>query len=528
MISPRSRTLWADPSLRAGVSASRSLLASRYCGARPAARAESNAPPSAKAHALRVEAFAGSLQRLGQVGIGALDRHQHDHPPGILDAACTAPRFVARAEKHIRPLRALDGRPGVLRDHQPTQRVTPVLFHPDRRTQRGEGRIDGNRSHRRDRPVHRTQRALVGGNLADFAKKDIGLIVVKQVFATHRVPAHPVLDHLGGNLVRLVDPAPDQFLSDGPVGVTVGPAIAHANDTPVGIADTPRSLNLEKEQLDRIVDPGNLESPTLHHAARQDVPPGQPGAPVVRLVRHAIKGKPVAVCPDRRAGQFRLEITGKQRILAVGDQNRAEEQFEKLSRICRVEGQRAQGCPIRFIEIGTGVPEGRQRFGVIILGPTVQVLEAEDRIAWVRLTWHSTSRHETRQKKCCTEPCNHSPVATSCQFGSSAPIRRAYVQTSFCRFTCVDDPSMISPELSRTTDVSSPIYLTVISAVRVSSWKVASTSDISRTPTNSASMVRPCSLRASTTSAKVSATSGARSGRISSISPRSNPIRIIS
>ena len=51
---------------------------------------------------------------------------------------------------------------------------------------------------------------------------------------------------------------------------------------------------------------------------------------------------------------------------------------------------------------------------------------------------------------------DYSPVATSCQLGSSLPITREKVQISFWRFISLRLPSTISPLASRTTEVSSP------------------------------------------------------------------------
>jgi hypothetical protein len=82
-------------------------------------------------------------------------------------------------------------------------------------------------------------------------------------------------------------PRRTSLLPDGSVFVPVSPAIAHADDRSVRQANAPRSLDLEKEQLHRVIDPSDLEAPALQNARRLDLGPAEP-SPLAQFGRHAI------------------------------------------------------------------------------------------------------------------------------------------------------------------------------------------------------------------------------------------------
>ena len=89
-------------------------------------------------------------------------------------------------------------------------------------------RVDGNAAHRGDRTVHRAQRPFIGRHPADFAEKDIGLVMIEQLAPVFGVTAHPVFDDIGADLMRLVNPAPNKFDTDRAVIMPICTAIADA------------------------------------------------------------------------------------------------------------------------------------------------------------------------------------------------------------------------------------------------------------------------------------------------------------
>ena len=55
-------------------------------------------------------------------------------------------------------------------------------------------------------------------------------------------------------------------------------AITHPQRTAIRQANPARALDLQKEQLNRIIDPGDLKPAALHRVAGQDLTTAQPSA----------------------------------------------------------------------------------------------------------------------------------------------------------------------------------------------------------------------------------------------------------
>ena len=71
--------------------------------------------------------------------------------------------------------------------------------------------------------------------------------------------------------------------------MAVARAVAHADDRSIRQADASRSLDLEKEQLHRVIDPSDFEATTLKNASRLDLGPAEPWA-LAKFGWHAIDG----------------------------------------------------------------------------------------------------------------------------------------------------------------------------------------------------------------------------------------------
>ncbi len=203
--------------------------------------------------------------------------------------------------------------------------------------------------------------------------------------------------------------------------------IAHAHHPAVGHADPAGPLHLQEEGLDRIVEPGDLE-PASGEEPALDLGPGAPDGAVLQLGRTGIDRPGEAGGADGRAIQLRLVIAGEEGR-RIAHLHRPEEELEELACGFRTLGglgrEPAERLPVRLLQEVAGLAEGGERRGVIVLRPAVERLELQN----LRRRGAGGRRHGTDRQRT-DEGTHHSPVATSCQFGSFAPMRRSNVQTS--------------------------------------------------------------------------------------------------
>ena len=244
--------------------------------------------------------------------------------------------------------------------------------------------------------------------------------------------------------MRLVDAARHQLLTDRGIGLAVGRAIAETDHLAARQPHPARALNLQEKQLDRI-DIGDLEPAPGQRAALVDFLPGEPWPLCGQIVGHAVDRGDVASVRHLGAAQLRLVIAGEQRVPPVLKQHRKEEQFEETPRVVGFAGQRAERLPVAVTQVAAGFEKGFERGGVIVLGPTAELLETEQ-----LGTRRRGERQPEGQGQCRRAP-DHSPVATSFQLGSSLPMMRPKVQTSRWRLISEVEPSTISPAVLRTT-----------------------------------------------------------------------------
>ena len=85
------------------------------------------------------------------------------------------------------------------------------------------------------------------------------------------IAVHPVANHLGRYLMRLINAPTHHFLTNRTVFMAVLAAIAHPNVTAIGQLYPPRSLHMQEKNVGRIVEPGNLKAATVQHLLFFDV-----------------------------------------------------------------------------------------------------------------------------------------------------------------------------------------------------------------------------------------------------------------
>src|SRR5580658_7494581 len=109
----------------------------------------------------------------------------------------------------------------------------------------------------------RDQRA-VAGNLAE---KDVGRVLVHQRGALRGMRLDPGADRLQRDTVAVHEPALRQQPADRHIGVTVLPVISDLHHRAVGQPDPPRSLDLQEEGGDGIIDPKESKAVAVERPA---------------------------------------------------------------------------------------------------------------------------------------------------------------------------------------------------------------------------------------------------------------------
>ena len=229
----------------------------------------------------------------------------------MLDAASDAAGLVAGAEIEIGARRADDGRAGILRDRQAAERRRR-LGALDRQVALDEERravfvhaVDGDGAARRQRHALRADRLAVVGEPGD-AEEHVGAVDGAHLRGFLGMRDHPRADALARYLLARHEIALDQRALDRVVGIAVVRIVADAQRRAVLEDHARRALDLDRDQVERILDPADLELLPVERA-------GLDGAAIV--VRHEI----VALGAAADAAALVRE-RGRALLVAVGDQ----------------------------------------------------------------------------------------------------------------------------------------------------------------------------------------------------------------
>ena len=293
-----------------------------------------------------------------------LARQQHDELPLLADAARDAAGAVAGAPIEIGARRPEDRGAGVLRDHQPAK-LGHRLVAVDRQVGLDEERravdmhaVDRDRALRRQRHALRAHGLAVVGQAGD-AEEHEGRIARPQLRGLVGIGRHPLPDALHRHLLGRDAVLLDQETSDRRVRVPVVGIVIDPQRRAVLEPDAGRALDLDRQRLERIPDPADLQLLAIERAGLDG------GAVVIGhqlvLLVAAIDGGPVghlAVRPDRpavdqqigrapierdvefragkaRAVDHRLVIAGEQApaLADAGDRDRTEILLEEGLRL---------------------------------------------------------------------------------------------------------------------------------------------------------------------------------------------------
>ncbi len=197
----------------------------------------------------RIRAFP-SVERIG-------GRQQHPHPAVLLHPAGLGTGLAAEAPEEVGTHRTADRAAGILGQHQAVhrlRRVRPGGGEEDRRTERDRARIDGDAALGGQRHAERTDRAVVAGR--HLAEEDVARVAVEQFVEPRRIGPGPGLDALHRGLLELEVAAIDKNAPDRAVGMAVLVGVIDPQHAAVGQADAPGPLDLQEEELDRVVHPG--------------------------------------------------------------------------------------------------------------------------------------------------------------------------------------------------------------------------------------------------------------------------------
>ena len=131
-----------------------------------------------------------------------------------------------------------------------------VGFEPDRDAETDESAVDRKAPLRGQHDPFRADRTVA----ADLAEKYIRRVLPAQRSAGLRILLHPGADRGHRHLVARDHAAFDQQAPDRDIGMPVLPVIADPDGAAAAQPDPARALDLQKECVDRIVDPKQLET----------------------------------------------------------------------------------------------------------------------------------------------------------------------------------------------------------------------------------------------------------------------------
>jgi hypothetical protein len=273
------------------------------------------------------------------------------------------------APEEVRPHGAADGVARVLREHQPVER--PARERPgggdvDRRTERHDSRVDRHAATCCQRHAERADRpGQAGGQLAE---KHVARVVVEQLRQLVGVCASPCLDALHRGFLQRQLAALYQVPADRAIGEAVVIGVTDAQRLSVVERDATRALDLQEEELDRVLHPRDfpagerraslpdLRAIVIGHDAPAVDTPSQPQTLKLgiclgqvdfqEIVGHAIDGVAIARSGPAAAAELRLVVSRDQPLVAaVGAQQLEgrEVHLEKTPRRLAVRAAHARG-----------------------------------------------------------------------------------------------------------------------------------------------------------------------------------------
>src|SRR4051794_13764967 len=220
-------------------------------------------------------------RRRGEIDLA---RDQHGEAAAMLDAAGDAAGLVARAEIEIGARRPDDGRAGILGDGQAADRRRRLRI-VDRQVALDEERravfvhaVDGDGAPRRQRHALRADRLAVVGEPGD-AEEHVGAVGGACLRGLLRMRRRPRANALLRQILARDQIALGQYALDRAVGITVVRIVADAQRRAVLEDHAGRTLDLNRNQVERILDPADLEFLAVERA-------GFDGAAV--MIRHQI------------------------------------------------------------------------------------------------------------------------------------------------------------------------------------------------------------------------------------------------
>ena len=192
--------------------------------------------------------------------------------PGLLDAPADAAGLGAGAEIDVGARCADDGGAGVLPDHQAAEfRLRhlagdrQVGLDPEHRAIGMQVPVDRDRSAGRELHALRSDRLLMIGKPGD-AEEHEGLVHPPQRAPAVRLRQHPLADAVHRHLFFGHLAALDQDAADRQVGVTVVGVIVDAQHGAVFQPHARRSLDVDEERFDRILEPADLQLAPVERA----------------------------------------------------------------------------------------------------------------------------------------------------------------------------------------------------------------------------------------------------------------------
>src|SRR6185437_6815528 len=424
------------------------------------------------------------------------------------------------AEEKIGPRRTSNRAARILSDEQVPKllSVRQLRGDEDGHAKRMKFRVDGNARARGQRNASRSLAAQ--RRIADrrFLEEDIGLVRFHDLAGRGRICLQPGANGLHGNRLAGQDAQPDQPGADGAVGSAVLRRIRHANRCAIVERNPTRTLDVKKENRDRIVaieeharrrrkfvelGPRRIGNQMLVADASGDAfsLPLRPERAKIRtdeVARRGIDRRLIRVMARPAALQQRLVIACDEGFAANFEGGKMI--FEEFSRriLSCCEGRAAYAEPIlgatripaklrsglRSQDRAARSAKGRKCRALVEGGPAGKPAERDRRqlqpgrlIFLVRQPkpGGNADAHENEQKQDSGNTRTHSPasiygrspdVATRSQFGSRERTSRANVQTSVTSRTVLESPSMTEACSSLVAEMNCAPKASVISALR--------------------------------------------------------------
>ncbi len=273
----------------------------------------------------------------------------------------TAPASAPVPQKNVAAHRAADRAAGILRHHEaPERAILPGgigigcrALQPDRHGHRHETSVDRERAPGGERHLLGAHRAIRRLLLLEPAEEDVGRVLVHDLGRPLGVCCQPVPNRRHRHVLTVERAEIDQPPADREVVVPVGGGVGETAGRTVLESDPAGALDVQKEGVDGVVHPDQLQ-PLCRKRAAVDFGPGRiglqravghpPGDPLAgergpeqaeidrhQIGRAAVKGHAIAPAGLRGAAQLRLEVAGEEAggLCAVPRLIRREVRFEE-------------------------------------------------------------------------------------------------------------------------------------------------------------------------------------------------------